>query len=63
MKSLTILREAAWISLNDRGYLICDDEALGDDDYLPAYQWMIDLATFFWTPTSLSGPTLLKVPG
>ena len=25
--------------------------------------WVIDLATFFWTPTSLSGPTLLKVPG
>ena len=24
---------------------------------------MFDLATFFWTPTSLSGPTLLKVPG
>ena len=23
----------------------------------------LDLATFFWTPTSLSGPTVLKVPG
>lgn len=41
MKLWTILREAAWISLNDRGYLICDDEEPGTEDFLSAYRWMM----------------------
>ncbi len=35
------MTEAAWQSLKDRGYLICDDEALGSVDYLKAYRWMM----------------------
>lgn len=41
MRLWTILTEPAWQSLNDRGYLICDDEALGEELYLTAYQWMM----------------------
>lgn len=36
-----MLPEAAWRSLNYRGYLICDDEALGAQDFLTAYRWMM----------------------
>jgi len=41
MRLWTILTEAAWKSLNDRGYLICDDEALGEKHFLTAYRWMM----------------------
>lgn len=41
MRLWTILTEPAWQSLNDRGYLICDDEALGEELYLTAYKCMM----------------------
>ena len=41
MRLWTILTEAAWKSLNERGYLICDDEALCDEYFLFAYRWIM----------------------
>jgi len=41
MRLWTILTEAAWESLNERGFLICDDEALGEEHFLTAYRWMM----------------------
>jgi hypothetical protein len=41
MRLWTILTESAWKSLNERGYLICDDEALGTEGFLSAYRWMM----------------------
>lgn len=44
MRLWTILTEAAWTSLNEPGYLICDDEALGEEHFLTSLS--LDDATY-----------------
>lgn len=41
MRLWTILKQPAWEVLNQRGYLVCDDEDLGMPEFLPAYRWMM----------------------
>jgi hypothetical protein len=41
MRLWTILGQPAWEVLNERGSLVCDDETLGDQEFLPAYRWMM----------------------
>jgi hypothetical protein len=42
MRLWSILTEAAWKRLNERGCLVCDDEdLLCTREFLPAYRWMM----------------------
>ena len=41
MKLCTIVTEAAWLSILEKGYLVRSDPAhMKEPDYLPAYEWM-----------------------